>query len=195
MILWKRAWQPTPVFLPGKAAWTDVPGRLQSVVFQRVRHDWATKHIHMQFHSWGLHPHELITLHRLHLLIQSPEVLGSNIWLLERHKHLDHSKRLCMGSFEGGPHYHHYLHHSLASGKYQGENTAPPVNRTCQQKTGLKIYWVWPHPSEQDPVSPIRLSHQEASLSVLSFFIRGQTDWKPQSQKTNQSDHMNHSLV
>ena len=29
----------------------------------------------------------------------------------------------------------------------------------------------------------------------LSFSIRGQTDWKPQSQKTNQSDHMDHSFV
>ena len=29
-IPWLRAWQPTPVFLPGKSAWTEVPGRLQS---------------------------------------------------------------------------------------------------------------------------------------------------------------------
>ena len=65
-----------------------------------------------------------------------------------------------------------------------------------QQKMGLKIYWAWPRPSEQDPVSPsVSLSHQEASLSLLSFSIRGQTDWKPQSQETNQSHHMDHSLV
>ena len=49
--------------------------------------------------------------------------------------------------------------------------------------------------SEQDPVSPsVSHFHQEASISLLSFSIRGQTDWKPQSQKTNQSDHMDHSL-
>ena len=49
---------------------------------------------------------------------------------------------------------------------------------------GLKIYWAWPHPSEQDPVSPsVIFSHQEASISLLFFSIRGQTDWKPQSQK------------
>jgi len=36
----------------------------------------------------------------------------------------------------------------------------------------------------------VSLSHQEASISLLSFSIRGQTDWKPQSQKTNQTDHM-----
>ena len=35
----------------------------------------------------------------------------------------------------------------------------------------------------------VSLSHQEASISLLSFSIRGQTVWKPQSQKTNQSDH------
>ena len=37
---------------------------------------------------------------------------------------------------------------------------------THQQKIGLKIYWAWPHPSEQDPVSPsVSLSHQEASIA------------------------------
>ena len=33
-ILWRRKWQPTPVFLPGK---TEEPGRLQSMGSQRVR--------------------------------------------------------------------------------------------------------------------------------------------------------------
>ena len=41
---------------------------------------------------------------------------------------------------------------------------------TLQQKIGLKIYWAWPHPSEQDldshTASP---SHQEASTSLLSL--------------------------
>ena len=47
-----------------------------------------------------------------------------------------------------------------------------------------------------DPVPPsVSLSNQGASISLLSFSIRGQTDWKPQSQKTNQSDHMDHNLV
>ena len=65
-----------------------------------------------------------------------------------------------------------------------------------QQKIGLKIYWTWPCPSEQDPVSPsVRLSHQEASFSLLSLSIRGQKEWKLQSQKTNRTDHMDHSLV
>ena len=29
-IPWRRAWQPTPVFLPGESPWTEGPGGLQS---------------------------------------------------------------------------------------------------------------------------------------------------------------------
>ena len=97
----------------------------------------------------------------------------------------------CMGPFEGGPHYLHYLHHSLVSGQITGRVHSP----TLQKKIGLKIYWAWPLLSEQDPVSPQSLSHLDTSISLLSLSIRGQTEWKPQSQKTNQSDHMDHSLV
>ena len=43
-IPWRRAWQPTPVFLPGESPWTEEPGGLQSTGLQRVGHDWATKH-------------------------------------------------------------------------------------------------------------------------------------------------------
>ena len=43
-IPWKRARQPTPVFLPGEFPWTEEPSALQSMGSQRVRHDWATKH-------------------------------------------------------------------------------------------------------------------------------------------------------
>ena len=37
-IPWRRAWQPTPVFLPGEFPWTEEPGGLQSMGFQRIRH-------------------------------------------------------------------------------------------------------------------------------------------------------------
>ena len=85
--------------------------------------------------------------------------------------------------FEGGSHY---------SGQTTGREHSP----THQQKIGLKIYVAWPHPSEQDLDSPTASpSHQEASTSLLFFSIRGQTEWKPQSQRTNQTDHMDHSLV
>ena len=43
-ILSRRAWQTTPVFLPGESPCTEKPGGLQSMVLQRVRHDWATFH-------------------------------------------------------------------------------------------------------------------------------------------------------
>ena len=35
---WRRAWQPTPIFLPGESPWTE-----QSMELQRVGHDWATQ--------------------------------------------------------------------------------------------------------------------------------------------------------
>ena len=41
-IPWRRAWQPTPVSLPGEAPWTEEPGGLQSTGSQSVRHDLAT---------------------------------------------------------------------------------------------------------------------------------------------------------
>ena len=36
-IPWRRAWQPSPVFLPGESPWTEEPGGLQSMGSQRVR--------------------------------------------------------------------------------------------------------------------------------------------------------------
>ena len=36
---WRKAWQPTPVFLPGESPWTEEPGRLQSMMPQRVGHN------------------------------------------------------------------------------------------------------------------------------------------------------------
>ena len=73
-----------------------------------------------------------------------------------------------------------------------GNVLALPISR----KIGLKIYWAWPHPSEKEPVShSVSLPHQEASINLLSLSIIGPTEWKPQSGETNQTDHMDHSLV
>ena len=41
---WRRAWQPTPIFLPGESPRTEEPGGLQSMGSQRVRPDWTAKH-------------------------------------------------------------------------------------------------------------------------------------------------------
>ena len=43
---------------------------------------------------------------------------------------------VCIGPFEGGHHYLHYLHHSLASGQTTWRKHCPAY----QQKVGLKIY-------------------------------------------------------
>ena len=40
-IPWRRAWPPTPVFLPGESPWTEEPGGLQSMGLQRVTQDWS----------------------------------------------------------------------------------------------------------------------------------------------------------
>ena len=40
-IPWRRAWQPTLVFLPGESYGQRKPGGLQSMGSQRVRHDLA----------------------------------------------------------------------------------------------------------------------------------------------------------
>ena len=65
-----------------------------------------------------------------------------------------------------------------------------------EQKIGFKFYWAWTCPPEQDPVLlRANPSHQEACTSLLHTSIRGQTEWKSQSQKTNQNDHMDHSFV
>ena len=41
-IPWRRAWQPTPVFLPGESPWTEELGGLQSMGLHRVRLDWGS---------------------------------------------------------------------------------------------------------------------------------------------------------
>ena len=50
------------------------------------------------------------------------------------------------------------FYHSLAPGKYQGGNTAPPTHFFNPHKIGLKVYRTWPCPSEQDPISPQSVS-------------------------------------
>ena len=39
----RKAWQPSPVFLPGESPWTKEPRKLQSMGSWRVRHGWPTK--------------------------------------------------------------------------------------------------------------------------------------------------------
>ena len=39
---WRKEWQTTPGFLPGKSPWTEEPRGLQSMGLKRVRHGLAT---------------------------------------------------------------------------------------------------------------------------------------------------------
>ena len=41
---WMRAWQPTPVFLPGESPWTEEPCGLQSTGSHRAKHDCDDLH-------------------------------------------------------------------------------------------------------------------------------------------------------
>ena len=50
-IPWRRAWQPTPVFLPGESPWTRWERSMAGNSPQRVRHGWATKHSTAQVHT------------------------------------------------------------------------------------------------------------------------------------------------
>ena len=49
---WRRAWQPTPVFLPGESPWSEEPGGLRSMGLQKVSHNRATEHIWKQQKQW-----------------------------------------------------------------------------------------------------------------------------------------------
>ena len=43
-IPWRRARQPTLIFLPGNSPWTEEPDRLESMGLQRVGHNSVLKH-------------------------------------------------------------------------------------------------------------------------------------------------------
>ena len=51
----RRAWQPTPVFLPGEFHGQRRPGGLQSMGSQRVEHNWVTKHCITTSTTWEDH--------------------------------------------------------------------------------------------------------------------------------------------
>ena len=40
-ITWRRAWKPTPVFLPWRIQWKEEPSVLQSMGSHRIGHDWV----------------------------------------------------------------------------------------------------------------------------------------------------------
>ena len=53
-IPWRRAWQPTPVFLPGESPWTEESGWLQSMVLQSVIHTFRWIQSNLAWAYWQL---------------------------------------------------------------------------------------------------------------------------------------------
>ena len=58
-IPWRRAWQPTPVFLPGEShGQRSLVGSLHSIGLQRVGHDWSdlgcTHAIYTCWQTWNI---------------------------------------------------------------------------------------------------------------------------------------------
>ena len=50
-IPWKRAWHPTPVFLPGESPWTGEPGRLQPMGVSKSQ-TWLSNVAHSTHAVW-----------------------------------------------------------------------------------------------------------------------------------------------
>ena len=76
----------------------------------------------------------------------------------------------------------------LASGQTTGREHNPPINKNC-----IKVLLSMAQSIRTRSSFPL-----SQSLPTESFhkpFTLHQMLWKPQSQKTNQSDHMDHSLV
>ena len=75
-----------------------------------------------------------------------------------------------MGPFEGGHHYLHYLHHSLASGQTTGREHSPSTENWIKDLLSMAL------PIRTRLSFPLSLSHQEASISLLPFSIRGRSN-------------------
>ena len=98
---------------------------------------------------------------------------------------------VCRGLFEGGRHYLHYLHYSLVRSDKR-EGTQPrPSTENC-----IKVLLSMVPPIRIRPSFPYNQSLQSGSFhSLLSLSFIGHTEWKPQSQRTIQIDHVDYSLV
>ena len=75
--------------------------------------------------------------------------------------------------------------------KQQGRNIAP-----FSKENWIKdLLSMAPPIRKRGSLDPHHQSLPSGSFHKLLIFVRGQTEWKSQSQKTNQTDHMDHSLV
>ena len=54
-IPWRKAWEPTPVFLPGESPWTEEPGGLRSTGWQSQT--WLRRWAQYDLGIWSLDNH------------------------------------------------------------------------------------------------------------------------------------------
>ena len=102
-IPWRRAWEPTPVFLPGESLWTEDPGGLQSLGLQRFERDWSDWAC---MHAPGGSKGKTLTKSEIwcHLIkhMNQPRPLGWSesfiIWLSRYYSNII-SKCLCLSNF------------------------------------------------------------------------------------------------
>ena len=80
--------------------------------------------------------------------------------------------------FEGGHHYLHCFHHSLASGQTKGTQPCSSTENLIKDLLSMAP----PNKTQFPPQSVY-------TIRKLPQAFRGQTQWKPPSQKTNQTDH------
>ena len=100
---------------------------------------------------------------------------------------------VCMDPFAGGRHYIHYLHDSLVSGLMSNNREGTQPHPSTENWTKYLLSMALPIRTR--PTFPHSQSLPSGSFHKPLITLRGQTKWKPQSQKTNQTDYMDHSLV
>ena len=126
-IPWRRAWQPTPVFLPGESSRTEEPGGLQSIGSKRVRHDWATKHSTQAFNKLM----NLLNLSLFYCFRNNSQVLWKpdsilSLWELNvlTLGYLGPTNATMPGATE-----ENNLWHSLGRTKRKGDTAGPPSHK------------------------------------------------------------------
>ena len=141
---WRRKWQPSPVFLPGKSH-----GQRSLVGYSPWGHkesDMTEKLHFLSLVIFKLDIGQAFTKFKLSLNFVQP--------------------------FHGGHHFLHYPHHSLASGQTTGREHSP-----TNQQNWIKDFLSMDLPIRTRQVFPsVSLSHQETSISLLSFSIIGQRE-------------------
>ena len=164
MIPWRRKWQPTPVFLPGKYPWTEEPGRLYSPWgSQRVGHDWVHTHT-LSFRcavTWSLmsfrvklQDKQIGLFHR-----KTGDVFWSDVWLASLSQRvrsvaaaqtqmLARERRmldcLCPSQPRSREHYNHWRA-LAAAGPQLSAGIASPSELTClcQQLVSASVSMPW----------------------------------------------------